>query len=167
MSTKELPRATLSQLLERAVPYERWRAPLDRRLQMLTLLALAALAADALFVIVLAPALLSWSHSGFFLVAGGILHGLTSWVVAYAPLLLLLNLGALALFCMLLRRTRGLQTGTLTWQRAALAEVAAGAAGALPMAVSLAIILLNLILWVLAICLFLWLIGLLLGGSGR
>lgn len=166
MSTKELPRATLSQLLERAVPYERWRAPLDRRLQMLTLLAGAALLTQLLFLW-LVPGLLRWSRSGFFLVLGGTLHSLLSWLAAHAAVMLLLTLAALGLYLMLVWRTRMLQAGGLTWHRVAFAEVAAGAASAFPVAVSLAIILLNLILWVLAICLFLSFIGLLLSGSGR
>jgi len=166
MSTKELPRATLSQLLERAVPYERWRAPLDRKLQMLTLLAGAALLAQLLFLWNL-PGLLEWSRSGFFLVGGGILRGLLSWLAAHATVILLLILASLGLYLVLVWRTRMLQAGGLTWHRVAFAEVAAGAASAFPIAVSLAIILVNLVLWVLAICLFLWFIGFLLSGAGR
>lgn len=154
MNLKELPKATLSQLVERAVPYEHWRAPFDQKLQLLTWLAGAALIMHLLFLWSL-PGLLGWSRSGFFLVFGEVLHGLLFWIAAHAPLLVVLNLIALVIYLVLMERTGGLKAGTLKWQRVAFGEVAAGAAGAFPMAASLAIILLNLLIWILWICILL------------
>lgn len=164
MSSKELPRATLSQLVARAVPYEHWRAPFDQKLQRLTWLAGAALVGHLLFLWSL-PGLLEWSYSGFFIVLGGVLRGLLSWVAAYAPLLVALNVIALVIYGALVWRTRGLQAGTLRWQQVAFGEVVAGAAGAFPLAASFVIFLLNLLLLIVAICLFLGLLGALLSGS--
>lgn len=147
---KELPRATLADLIERAVPYERWRAPLDQRLQLLTWLSGASLLTHLLFVSLL-PQLLAWSRSGYFLVLGETLYGLLSWISAHTPLLLGLNLAALVIYLALLWRTQSLQVGTLVWQRVAFGEVAAGAVGTFPLAVNLAIALVNLVLWIVII----------------
>jgi hypothetical protein len=146
----QLKRATLSELLEQAIPYEQWRAPLDPRLQALTWLAGAALFVHLLFLFSL-PWWLEMSRSGFFLVGGGILRGVFSWISVHTPWLLILNLMALAAFLWLVWHTRGLQVGRLTAHRLAFAEAAAGAASAFPLAVSLAMILLNLILWILVV----------------
>lgn len=154
---REIPRATLSDLLERAAPYERWRAPLDPRLQQLTWLSGAALVAHLLFLGFL-PQLLEWTRSGFFLVLGGVLQGIFLWIADHALLLGVLNVVALSVYLALLWRTRGLRTGTLAWQRVAFGEVAAGAAGALPLAVSLGVAALNVGLWIVVIA-----IGLVIG----
>jgi hypothetical protein len=164
-SAEELPRATLSELLERAVPYEQWRAPMDPQLQLLTWLAGAALLVHLLFLVELVPGWLEWSRSDFFLAFQGTFQGFLSWVADHSRWLAPLNLAALVLYLALLWRTRNLQTGTLTWQHVAFGEVAVGAAGAFPLTVSLAIILFNLILWILAIAFFLWILGLALGGE--
>lgn len=161
-SQPQLQRATLSQLLERAVPYEHWRAPFDPQLRSLTWLAGAALLAHLLFLLAL-PSPSTAVSSGFFLVLRGALSGLLLWISAHAPLLLVLNLVALLAYFWLVWRTRGLQAGRLEWHWAALGEVAAGAAGAFPLAVSLAIILINLILWIFIITAAVWLAILILG----
>jgi len=147
---KELQRATLADLIERAVPYERWRAPLDQRLQLLSWLSGASLLTHLLFVSLL-PQLLAWSRSGYFLILGEALYGLLSWISAHMPLLLGLNMAALAIYFALLWRTQSLQTGTLVWQRVAFGEVVAGAVGTFPLAVNLAIALVNLALWIVII----------------
>ena len=160
MTNEELPRATLSQLLERAVPYERWRAPLDPRLQRLTALSGIALLFHLIFLMVFLPGLLAWSHSNFFLAFGGLLGGLLSWMAAHAFLLALLNLVALSIFLALVWRTQRLKAGNLRWQRTAFAEIATGALGTFPLVVSLAIILFNFILWCLIIgCILALIIG--------
>ena len=162
LGRSRLQRATLPQLLERAVPYERWRAPFDPRLQRLAWLAGAALLAHLLFLILLPSPPLTGS-SGFFLVLHGALRGLLLWISAHAPLLLALNLVSLLAYLWLVWRTRGLRAGRLEWHWAALGEVAAGAAGAFPLAASLAIILINLIIWILIITAAVWFAILILG----
>lgn len=164
-SQPQLQRATLAQLLERAVPYEWWRAPFDPKLRILTWFAGAALLAHLLFLLTL-PWLLEASDSDFFLIFRGTLHGLLFWVADRVPLLLGLNLLALLSYLWLVWRTRGLRASRLEWHWAAFGEVVAGAAGAFPLAASLAIILVNLILWIVIICLgvlfgllTLWLLG--------
>jgi len=162
LQPQKLQRATLPQLLERAVPYEEWRAPFDPKLRVLTWLAGAALLAHLLFLAGL-PWFLRASHSDFFLVFGGTLHGLLLWIADHIPMLLALNIVALLVYLWLAWRTQGMRAGRLDWHRLAFGEVVAGAAGAFPLAVSLFFILLNLVLWILiiffGICLGLWFLG--------
>ena len=153
-----LQRATLPQFLARAVPYEQWRAPLDPKLRTLTWLAGTALLAHLLFLMVL-PWLLRATSSGFFLVFGGTLRALLSWIAGHTLILLALNIVALVAYLWLAWRTHGLKAGKLNWHHLAFGEVAAGAAGAFPLMVSLTLTLLNLILWILIISIGLYFTG--------
>lgn len=157
-----LPRATLPELLERAVPYERWRAPLDSRLQILTWMAGAALLAHLLFL-TFVPSGIEWSRSGFFLLLREPLHGMLAWMATHWTILILLNVLAIGIYVWLLWRTRGLQTGGLIWHRTAFGEVAAGVTGAFPLVATLLILILNFILWCVIIAAALWLFGVVLG----
>ena len=149
---EEIPRVALADLLERAVPYERWRAPFDARLRLLTWLAGAALLAHFLFLLVL-PGMLQWGHSAFFVWFGGTFRGLLAWMREHMTLLALINLTALGVYLALLWHTRNLHMGTLTWQRVAFGELAAGAVGTLPLVVTAAIIFINILWWIFVICL--------------
>lgn len=157
---RDLGRTTLGDLLERAIPYEHWRAPVDRRLRVLTWVAGGVLVLN-LALLTSLPVLVELSRGEFFMVLGDVLEGLFTWLQERAPLLMVLNMLGLGLYGVLLWRTRALETGTLLWQRVAFGEVIGGAVGAIPLTVSLGIGVVNVALWIVAIV-----IGVILGLLG-
>ena len=119
---------TLGRLLRRATPYERWRAPLDRRLGQ------AAVLSGASIVIVLLVPTALWSLTPFEPPGA-------FWALAAVDVV-----GAAA-FARLLAATDGLPTGTPRWHRVAFGLVLVGAPNGFILSVALAWALLVLTFW--------------------
>jgi len=158
---RPLPRVTLPQLLKRAVPYERWRAPFAPRLQVLSWLAGGILLLHLLFIFG-ASSVMGAGDSPFFIFLGDFFSGIGCWVENHAPLLLGLNLAALLVCAWLVWRTRGLRSGKINWHYVAFGETAVSAVGAFPMFMVVFIVVFNLFLWVGAVILGLSIVSLVL-----
>ncbi|HEU5101918.1 MAG TPA: hypothetical protein VFU22_23010 [Roseiflexaceae bacterium] len=158
-----MERANLDWLLRRATAYERWRAPLDTRLRQAIVMSGAG-SALVLLTLWALPLISQLEPSPFLLFLRpqfGAILGLLSR--ARLPLLVL-NL-VCAMNCVALTiATRGLRAGRGLWHWVGFCQAAIGAINGLILALALAIVLLNLALWVICAAVAL---GLLLGFLGR
>jgi len=145
---------TLDRFIQAATPYERWRAPLDQRLRVSVLLSGVSILTSLLLLLALPPqpdAADSW----FFLVLGGLFRSLLSLLQSAWPILLAINLVSAALYALLLVFTSGLRAGRPIWHWIAFIQIIVGAADGCILALQLAIIVINIALWVLAVLLVL------------
>jgi len=142
----------LAELLSRTIPYEDWRAPIDDNLRRAALLAGPTILAGLLLILAL-PAMLPLTESSFFLVLGDQFGGILLALYQLTPFLVAFNLASLVVYLVLLLATNGLEAGRPHYHWAAVVEVLIGAANGLVMALELAIILINIVLWIVIICL--------------
>ena len=142
----------LADLLSRTTPYEQWRAPIDHNLRRAALLAGPTILAGLLLILAL-PAMLPLTDSSFFLVLGDQFGGILLALYQLTPFLVAFNLASLVVYLVLLVATNGLEAGRPHYHWAAVVEVLIGAANGVVMALELAIILINIVLWIVIICL--------------
>lgn len=142
----------LEAFLRRATPYERWRAPLDPRLRQAVIVSGISIA-TALVVLWTLPTLLPLSDSDFFLVLGPQFGGILDAMYQARPLLVGLNLISVAVYVALLAFTRGLRAGRAEWHWAAFGEIAIGAVNGFILALEVAMVVINLVLWIIIITL--------------
>lgn len=142
----------LEAFLRRATPYERWRAPLDPRLRQAVIVSGISIV-TALVVLWTLPTLLPLSDSDFFLVLGPQFGGILDAMYQARPLLVGLNLISVAVYVALLAFTRGLRAGRAEWHWAAFGEIAIGAVNGFILALEVAMVVINLVLWIIIITL--------------
>lgn len=147
-----LQSVNLAELLSRTTPYEQWRAPIDHNLRRAALLAGPTILAGLLLVLAL-PAMQPLIESSFFLVLGDQLRGILLALCQVTPFLVAFNLASLVVCLVVLVATNGLESGRPQYHWAAVVEVLIGAANASVMALELAIVLINIVLWIVIICL--------------
>jgi len=97
------------------------------------------------------PTLLSLSDSGFFLVLGPQFGAVLAAMYQIRPLLVGLNLISTAAYVALLAFTQGLRAGRAEWHWAAFGEIAIGAVNGFILALEVAIVVINLVLWIVII----------------
>ncbi|MBC7264768.1 MAG: hypothetical protein H5T64_10515 [Chloroflexi bacterium] len=142
----------LAGFLSRATAYESWRAPIDHHLRRATILAGPTILAGLLLILVL-PSIVPVFTSDFFLVLGDQFGQILWALYQCSPFLATLNLASLVMYLVLLVATRGLSAGRAQYHWVAFFEVVIGAANGFVMALELAIIVVNIVLWIVIICL--------------
>lgn len=142
----------LEGFLRRATPYERWHAPLDLKLRQAVILSGISIVTTLVALWAL-PALLLLSESDFFLVLGPQFGGIVAAMYQASPILVTLNLISAAGYVALLAATRGLEAGRAVWHWVAFGEVAIGAMNGFILALEVAIVAINLVLWIVMITL--------------
>jgi hypothetical protein len=152
MSSKELVPtpadsngSALSQFLSRTIDYNKAGAVIPRDLLSFGLLGSIVVIATGLLALVF-PGPGAVRHGGFFLVLGTQAAGLDSLMHAIAIPAILCGLALLALDLYLMRVPTSQQ-----WRSAVVAQAAGGGLGAALSALFLALVLLNLVIWVVAI----------------
>ncbi len=140
----------LEGFLRRTTPYERWRSPLDPRLRQGVIVSGVSII-TTLVALWMLPSLLSLSDSDFFLVLGPQFGGVLSAMYQTRPFLVGLNLISAAAYVALLVFTRGLKAGRAEWHWAAFGEIVIGAANGFILALEVAIVVINLLLWIIII----------------
>lgn len=140
----------LEGFLRRATPYERWRAPLDPKLRQAALLSGISIAI-ALVTLWALPGLQSLSDSPFFLVLDSQFDKIMTAMHQMRTILITLNLICVGMYAALLVTTRGLQTGRVAWHWIAFGEVVVGAGNGFVLAFEAAILVINAMLWIIAI----------------
>jgi hypothetical protein len=154
-----MERANLDWLLRRATPYERWRAPLDTRLRQAIVMS-GVSSALVLLMLWALPVIAQLVPSSFLLLLrpqfGAILQLIFRARLPLLALSLVSSINCVALTI----ATRGLRAGRGIWHWVGFGQVAIGAINGLILALALAIVLLNLALWIMFAAVA---IGLLLG----
>lgn len=140
----------LEAFLRRATPYERWRAPLDPKLRQAVILSGVSIATTLVALWAL-PALLPLSDADFFLVLGPQFGRIMATLYQARPALVALNLTSASMYVALLAATQGLKAGRAVWHWAAFGELAIGAVNGFILALEMAIVLVNLVLWIIII----------------
>lgn len=133
----------LRSLLERATPYEAWRAPLDETLRRGVYMS-AASTVLGLVVIMALPGLHAAGVRSAMILQGPMV-GLLRGVATFSPLLGAMNLFAMALHLVLLVVTRGWLEGRPLHHWAAGGMTVVGALNAFIVAMGLSLFLLNLV----------------------
>ena len=147
-----MQKTTLAGLLARSSPYETWRAPIDERLRMATILAGPITLVGFLLTLAL-PAMLSALEHNTLLILSEQLAGILRAVAWLSPILVAVNLGSLVAYLFLLALTNGFSVGRALYHWLAGAEVLIGALNGFVVAVALGIIAINLALVILALVL--------------
>jgi hypothetical protein len=140
----------LKRFLDRATPYERWRAPLEPSFRRVVILSGITIV-TTLIVLLLLPKLVPLADSSFFLVLGPVFGGILDAMLDAWPVLLAVNLASIALYAALLFFTQGLKAGRAVWQWAAFGEAVIGAVNGFVLTLELAIVVINLLLWIVII----------------
>jgi hypothetical protein len=136
----------LETFLRRAMPYERWRAPLDPKLERAVVLSGLSIVAALLALWVL-PGLLPPSDSLFFLVLGSLFRSVLAGVQRVRSILIVLNLISAGVYTALLIATQGLQAGRAMWHWVAFGETVIGVLNGCILLLQVGILVINLILW--------------------
>jgi hypothetical protein len=163
---------TLTEFMERAVPYETsWPAPLDPRLRRGLLWSTIGSAASVVLLWILSEPF-QWTHSEFFVVLGPQLHGLLGNIYEIRELLIALNMACLVIFGVIYLATDELKEGPPLWHWLAFGVVVIGVFDALVVGIAATIIAVNLAFWIAiaaaaAAIALIWLIGLALGAGNR
>lgn len=160
----EIQPISVTDLLERSVSDIDWVAPIDGKLRQ-GLQVCGGGMGLAVVIGVVGPSLItSWMGGSFFLFFG-------EWVIGalrllHSPAMILGNIVALLLFGLLLYQSDGLRATTIPWQRLGVALVGVGALDIAAMALPLAVIALNLVVWAAFIALVVTVVlGVLSGGA--
>lgn len=139
---------TLNDLEVVTTSYEDMPVPFDPALRRNVGWSLASISASLVLLWAL-PSLVYWSQSsGFFLALGGVFIGILDLILAVQPLIITINVVALLLCVLLFRSTNNLEAGSADWHKLAMAENYVGAINGGIMALEVAILVGNLILWI-------------------
>ncbi len=160
----------LGALLDKAVPYEQWRAPLDPQFKRLVVLSGIGSVTALVGLLMLGP-MLNFAHSEFFIVGQGMLVRLLFAMLEMQPWLIGANLVTLAVYGSLLAATHWLEAGPLAWQRVAMAEVVIGGLNLFVLTLEATLVVVNIVIWIVMLamafvfaCTFLWALA---TGAGR
>jgi hypothetical protein len=145
-----MERVNLEWLLYRATAYERWRAPFDARLRRSVALSGVCMLATLLILYGL-PMLSPLTRSSFFLILRTYFATMLELLLQARPFIFALDLIGASVFVALLALTRGLREGRAAWHWLGFAEVAIGVFNGFVLALALAIVAINLALWLLII----------------
>ena len=137
----------LGALLDRAVPYEQWRAPLDLHFKRLVVWSGISTVTALVGLLMLGP-MLNLAQSGFFILGQGVLVRLLWAMLEMQPWLIGANLVTLAVYGGLLAATHWLEAGPLTWQRVAMAEVVIGGLNFFVLSLEAALVVINVAIWI-------------------
>lgn len=131
-------------------PYETWgEVDLDPRLRRAVLWSGVATSITLAALLNLA-AIWQWSHADFFLVLQTQLQTLLLLCWRMQQPLVLFNLSSLVVYVLLLAMTRRLQSGHIWSHRIAYAQTLIGALNTLILILSMAVIIVNIVVWILA-----------------
>lgn len=160
----------LDLFLSRATPFESWRVPLDPDLRRAVIWSGMSIGLT-LFAIWMLPGLLRWSESDYFVLLRTPFQRILWVLYTVRTELILFNLASLALYVVLLIATNQLQAGRVLWHRVATVEATIGALNAFVLALESAIVLINLVVWIVALILaaiiFMGILAGLAGASGQ
>lgn len=139
--------AKLADLMARATPYERWRAPLDPGL--VRGMGLAGLSIGIALVALWAmPMILDLPGLDFFWILGPQYVFVLSAIHSARAGLIIMNVFSGITFFVTLGVTRGLRTGRAVWHWVCFGIVAIGTANAVVLSVEIGILAVNLIIWI-------------------
>jgi hypothetical protein len=137
----------LETFLRRATPYERWRAPLDPKLERAVVLSGLSIV-TALLALWMLPGLLPPADSRFFLVLGSLFRAVLAGVQRVRSILIVLNLISVGVYVALLIATQGLEAGRAKWHWVAFGETVIGVLNGCILLLPVGIIAINAILLV-------------------
>lgn len=143
---------TLETFLEKARPWEHWRAPLDPKLRDAEILGgISAIATPALLWLI--PILGGFGATPFFFFFGAQFSGVFSLLEFLRPLLVIVDIVTFVLWLMVGAGTNDFTAGRRGWHRVAFVVAALGAVSpfvlTLVLGFALFFFLLNLVLWLL------------------
>jgi hypothetical protein len=138
----------LSELLSRATPYERWRAPIHPALRRATIIAAPTILVG-LVVTWATPWMLAFAASDFFIVFGDFVRQVLGIWYRLWHVVVIVDCVSLIAFGFLFWKTNALEVGRPIYHWSALVEVLIGVANALVMVLGLSIVLINVVAWIL------------------
>ena len=97
------------------------------------------------------PQLLTWSYSDFFILLKPQFQGILRFLYPWQLTLIYFNLFCLAVYASLLIATQQLQAGRAIWHQIAFAEISIGVINGLLLTLEIAILVINIVAWIVVI----------------
>lgn len=142
----DIERVTISDLLEQSVIHEHWITPIDPNLRTGLYWGGAGIGLAIPVGLIGTPLLTSWMYGGFFWFLGP--QAVLLMDTLHSPLWISVNVVGVVLFGMLYWQSEGLTAVVMAWHWVGTALVVLGALNIVAMTLPLAIVVLNLVAWI-------------------
>lgn len=142
----EITPVTIADLLQRATDIDGWVTPIDQNLKTGLWWASGGIVAAVPVGFLFTPMLAAWAYSGFFMFLGPLAVFLLS--ILRSPIGIAVNLVAAALVAFLYWRSDGFVADKVIWHKVAIVLVGIGALDIFVVTLPIAIVALNVAVWV-------------------